>query len=90
MHPDKEERFETINNLEFSEVYEGIKAGWEAYAKLSGAVGYKHDDDSWKIMCSTHNLPTDLETSNLVNPKEVSRLLNLRYRKYLDRINEKS
>lgn len=90
MHPDKEERFETINNLEFSEVYNGIEAGWDAYKILSGAVGYKHDDNSWAIMCDAHDLPANLNSWNLVNPKEISRLLNLKYRKYLDRINDKS
>lgn len=88
MHPDKEERFETINNLEFHEVFEGIKAGWLAYKALSEAVGYKHDDGSWKIMCNAHDLPTDLGTLSLINPKEVARLLNLRHGKYLRRMDE--
>ena len=86
IHPDKDERFETINNLCFTEVYEGIKNGWLAYAGLSEAVGYKHDNDSWGVMCRTHQLPSSIDISSYPNPQESARLLRLRYRNYLNKL----
>ncbi len=86
VHPDKDERFETFNNLTFSDVYYGINKGWQAYAAMSDAIGYKHDSNSWQIMCSTHTLPETLDGINYVIPNELIVLLNKKYRKYLDKI----
>ena len=86
VHPDKDERFETINTLSFPDVYEGIKSGWLAEAALSETVGHKHDKSSWKIMCNSHQLPSSIKISNYPKPQEVARLLRLRYQGYLKEI----
>ena len=86
VHPDKDERFETINTLKFYDVYEGVKSGWLADAALSEAVGNKHDKNSWKIMCNAHQLPSSINTSTYPNPQEIARHLRLRYRKHLNTI----
>lgn len=86
VHPDKEERFETINNLSFSEVYEGIKSGWLAFAALSEVTGNKHDNDSWKIICDAHQLPSSIDKSIYPNPQEIAQLLRLKHRKYLGKL----
>jgi hypothetical protein len=86
VHPDKNTRFETFNNLIFSDVYNGINTGWQAYAAMSEAIGYKHDDNSWQVMCRAHNLPITLNGADYVVPNELIILLNKKYRKYLDRI----
>ncbi len=86
VHPDRNERFETLNNLTFSDVYNGIQEGWLAYAALSEAIGYKHDDNSWEVMCKAHNLPVTMRGGNYLVPSDVIISLNKKYRKYLDRI----
>jgi len=84
IHPDKEERFETFNNLIFSDVYQGLLAGWNAFYVLSGAIGHKHDEESWQIMCAAHGLPGSVQREDYVSPKEVISHLDKKYRIYLD------
>ncbi len=87
VHPDRDERFKTINDLSFTDVYEGIQNGWLAYAALSDVIGFKHDEDSWHVMCRAHQLPTSITVLNYPCPHEVIRSLNLKYRSYLNRLN---
>jgi len=53
---------------------------------MSEAIGFKHDENSWKIMRRAHTLPKTLDGLNYVAPNELIVLLNKKYRKYLDKI----
>lgn len=84
VHPNKEERFETFNNLSFNDVYYGLNEGWSTYAAMPEAIGFKYDENSWQVMCSAHDLPKTLNGINYIIPNELIILLNKKYRKYLD------
>lgn len=86
VHPDRKERFETINNLIFIDIYNGLKCGWDAYAALSSAIGFKHDENSWEIMCGAHELPITSDNLDYCNPKELVILLNKKYRIHLNKV----
>jgi hypothetical protein len=59
IHPDSAQRIATIDQLRFIRVHEGMKHGWEAFGRLSAAMGDPHDKDSWRIMCEAHRVPLD-------------------------------
>lgn len=71
-HPDRPERFDTINNLDFIEVYFGIKSGWAAFESLSNAIGRPHDNDSWVIMCKANGVPDNIDRTYYPNLKKLS------------------
>ena len=57
----------------FSNVYSGFKNGWLAFASLSQAIGYPHDNNSWDIYCDICHLPKS------VNPEEYPNLTEKSY-----------
>jgi len=85
IHPDSVERIETINNLEFIQVYEGIKHGWVASEKLSQVLGTPYDNNSWEIMCSAHSVPTLPSIKDYPNLGSLRHELNRKHLKELNR-----
>lgn len=86
IHPENADRIKKINNLTFWEVYSGIKCGWDATKILADAIGEKHDDNSWEIMCNLHGLSPNCIESDFPNLKVMSSKL---YKKHLDHFNSK-
>lgn len=74
-HPDREERIEKINNIQFLEVFYGIKEGWESFKVLSNALGEQHDQDSWGTMCQIHNISPDCSEEDFPNMVSLKRSL---------------
>jgi hypothetical protein len=68
----KKNTLQTVRSLEFIDVYNGIKSGWEAFDALSGALGRPNDADSWQTMCRAHELPISVTANEYPRLKKLS------------------
>ncbi|MEA5575741.1 hypothetical protein [Anabaena sp. UHCC 0451] len=71
----------------FSNVYSGFKNGWLAFASLSQAVGYPHDNNSWDIYCDICHLPKSLVPEEYPNLTEKSNFFLNEYMNHIATIN---
>ena len=80
IHPDRQKKIETINNINFIQVYEGIKHGWDALERLADKLGEPFDSNSWKILCDLHGVDSQLLENNYPDLKELSNQLYDRFK----------
>lgn len=84
VHPDSANKIAVIDALQFSLVYDGVQSGWIAFRRLGAAIGEPHDDDSWDIMCTAHDLPPELKRDEL---PDLSALRVALFERHLDELN---
>ena len=87
IHPDTEQKIDTIDQLRFIRVHEGMKCGWEAFGRLSAAIGEPHDKDSWRIMCEAHRVPMDCPDPSYPDLMVLRSQLLKRFDAYLKTLN---
>lgn len=49
-----------LQSMTLTIVHSGLKSGWLAYRDLFRGVGRPHDNDSWEVLCSAHQVPHTL------------------------------
>lgn len=64
VHPTEIERIETIRDLQFIYVHQGLRYGWEIFSNLSAKLNERHDTNSWNIMCDLHHVIVDPTEEN--------------------------
>lgn len=82
IHPDSQQKIDTINNINFIQVYEGIKHGWDALERLSDKLGRSFDTNSWETLCNIHRVDSQLLESDYPDLKELSNLLYDRFKSH--------
>lgn len=60
IHAGSEDDIETVKEIDFEEVYCGIRVGWRAYGDLLNGLGKGPTPNSWETLCDGHNIPHDL------------------------------
>ena len=68
----KKDTIETVRGLEFIDVYNGIKCGWEAFDTLSPHIWSENDENSWEKMCECHGLPISITENEYPRLKKLS------------------
>ena len=85
IHPENQDRIDIINNINFMQVYQGIKHGWEASERLANELGEPYDNNSWKTMCNIHGVPFQPLESEYQNLEVLSKEL---YSRHLSELNK--
>ncbi len=70
---DQKNTINVLNSIEFIDVYNGIKIGWEAFDALSSAFEQPNDANSWDIICEKHGLPNSVSESDYLKLGKFSR-----------------
>ena len=87
VHPDNRYSVKNAEKFIFSNVYSGFKNGWLAFASLSQAVGYPHDNNSWDIYCDICHLPKSVNPEKYPNLTEKSYFFLNEYMNHIATIN---
>lgn len=82
IHPDSQQKIETINNINFIQVYKGINHGWDALERLADKLGEPFDTNSWETLCNIHRVDSQLLESDYPDLKELSNQLYDRFKSH--------
>ena len=85
IHPDTQIKIDTINNIEFLSIYQGIKYGWDASRRLASELGEPYDNNSWGTMCNIHGIPVNPEGRDYPNLTSLRAEL---YKRHLEELNK--